>query len=154
METVASGPIQLVAAAPARVAGQTARPAAALALGAALGVLADLLFYRRPVGVSAPLFVLALVGALLLVARASGVRARAGNLWLLAPLGFFAAMVALRANPLLTWINLLTVLVLLALLAAFFARDRVEALMLPGYQLVVAYVLNLALTGPAPSERG
>jgi hypothetical protein len=36
------------------------RPVAALTAGAALGLLADLLFYRRPPGVSVPLFVLAL----------------------------------------------------------------------------------------------
>jgi hypothetical protein len=133
------------------VATPASRPTAVLAAGAALGVLADLLFYRRPLGVSVPLFVLALVGALLLLARASGLRARAGNLWLLGPLGFFAAMLALRASPALSAINLLTVLILLALLAAFFARDRLEALMLPGYALVVTHVLGLALARPAPA---
>src|SRR5205823_13293691 len=102
-------------------------------------------FYRRPLGVSAPLFVLALVGALLVLGRAGGVRPRPGNLWLLAPLGFFSAMIALRASALLSAINLATVLVLLALLAAFFARDRLEGLMLPGYPLVVTRALAVAL---------
>src|SRR5262245_48292498 len=92
METVAAGPIPLVAPAPPRAVGRSVRPGAALAAGGALGLLAELLFYRRPLGVSVPLFALALVGAGLLLARASGLRARRGNIWLLAPLGFFAAM--------------------------------------------------------------
>jgi hypothetical protein len=150
METVASAPLPL-AAAPPRAAGRLGHSTGALVAGAALGWGADLLFYRRPLGVSVPLFVLALLGALCVVARAGGVRPRAGNLWLVVPLGFFAAMVALRASPLLSLINLLTTLALLALLAAFFARDRLEALMLPGYPLVVAGALGLALVRPTPA---
>jgi hypothetical protein len=151
METVASGPIPLAVPSAQPIARGAIRPTAALAAGAALGLLADLLFYRRPLGISAPLFVLALLGALFLLARAGSVPARAGNLWLLAPIGFFAAMVALRANPVLSAINLLTVLLLLALLAAFFARDRLAALMLPGYPLVVAGVLGVVVGRPGPA---
>jgi hypothetical protein len=148
MQTAARVPIPLTAPARTRVARSAARPTAALAAGAALGLLADLLFYGRPLGLSFPLFVAALVGALLLLARAQGVPARIGTLWLLGPLGFFAAMVALRANPVLTAINLVTSLVLLALLAAFFAQDRLEATTLPGYPLAVTYALGMALARP------
>src|SRR5215216_1260356 len=71
-----------------------------------LGWTADALFYRRALGVSVPLFVSLALLTLFLVARQERVTPLRRNLWPIAPALFFAAMVAVHANPLLTFLNL------------------------------------------------
>jgi hypothetical protein len=97
----------------------------AAALGA--GVVADLLFYGRAPGLSAPLFVGLLLGALEALARAEGRPPTAANRWLGAAALLFAALVAVRASPLLIALNILAALGLLLLHAALYrARPLTE----------------------------
>lgn len=114
-----------------------------------LGLIWDLLFYGKPLGVSVFLFVLLLIAALFTLGRIKGMRPVWRNLWLLIPLLFFAAMVFIRANPFLTFLNLVACLASLALFAYFYAAGWVERLGLIGYAMVPLKVAGNALVQPA-----
>jgi hypothetical protein len=88
----------------------------AVVLGLTLGVAGDTLFHGKAVGVSFPLFTALALAALFAFARLAGSPSRPRNLWPLAPLCFFAVMVAVRADPLITALNVLAVMWLTALL--------------------------------------
>jgi hypothetical protein len=103
-------------------------PLRLLALGAALGVGADLLFYGRLLGVSAPIFALACVAVLLGVSRVEGLPAEGRNLWIGPLLLFFAAMVFVRASAFLTLLNVMACLALAATWVHFFARGGLSEL--------------------------
>lgn len=87
-----------------------------VALGIGLGVTGDLLFYRKPLGISVPLFAAALVAALFVFAGMARSRTRIRNSWVVVPLIFFAVMVAVRADPLITLLNIGAAVWMLALL--------------------------------------
>src|SRR5688572_11163810 len=67
-----------------------------------LGWIGDALFYARPLGISFPLFTGLTIATLFWVARHERVSPARRNLWLIAPTLFFALMVAVRQNTLLT----------------------------------------------------
>src|SRR4051794_25428671 len=72
-------------------------------LALALGIAADVLFYRQKLGVNVLVYTLMALGALLVAYRQeSGVAWLRRNLWLLAPTLFFATMMVLRDEPVLT----------------------------------------------------
>src|SRR3712207_1358302 len=103
-------------------------PVRMLLVALMLGWSADALFYGKSVGISVLLFVLLLLVTLFGLGRMENVRPARRNLWLLAPLLFFAVMVFVRANPLLTFLNVAAVIGLLSLLAFFYAADHIERL--------------------------
>ncbi|MBK7896230.1 MAG: DUF4173 domain-containing protein [Anaerolineaceae bacterium] len=115
-----------------------------------LSILADWLFYDKPLGISLLLFAGLVVAGLWWNGRNETITPAKQNLWLLLPLFFFASMAALRTNSTLTTLNLLAVLCLLAYLAFFYAAGRVANLNLVGYALLPLRVLghSLALAGP------
>jgi hypothetical protein len=125
-------------------------PVRVLLAALALGWATDLLFYGNRLGVSVPIFVVFLLGALFILGRAERVQLKHRNLWLMAPLVFFAAMIAVRANEMLTLANVTAVIVLLALLAFFYAADHIERLGMLGYPVVVGLAIGRMLTRPAP----
>ncbi|NTW97071.1 MAG: hypothetical protein HGB28_00785, partial [Oscillochloris sp.] len=97
-----------------------------LLLGVALllGVVADLLFYGRGVGISAPIFVALGLFTLHLIGRAEQ-RPPGVNRWLgLAALSF-AVWLAVRAEPLLVMLNWLALIGLLLLLTISFRSDLI-----------------------------
>ncbi|HKP51523.1 MAG TPA: DUF4173 domain-containing protein [Chloroflexia bacterium] len=106
----------------------------------ALGWSADFLFYGKSLGVSVPIFTALLLAALFTLTRLSGVRTVPTNLWLIAPIAFFSVMVFVRANAMLTFLNVVALLVLLSLLVFFLAGGRIERLGLLGYPAVAARV--------------
>lgn len=122
-----------------------------LPVALALGWSANILFYGERLGVSAPLFVLLLLGSLSLLARLEGVQLVRRNVWLVAPLLFFATMIAVRANPLLTCLNVIAVGGLLGLVSFFYAAGRVERLGLLGYPAVLLRAAGAALSRPVPA---
>src|SRR5690348_6607192 len=73
--------------------GRLPSPLRTMGVAVLLGLAADALFYGKSLGISFPLFVGLFVAALFGVARLDGVQVMRRNLWLLAPLGFFATMV-------------------------------------------------------------
>ncbi len=128
-------------------------PARILLAALVLGLCADLLFHGHALGISLPLFVLLLLVALFWLGRREGVRPVWRNLWLLVPLIFLAAMVAVRANPFLTFLNVTATLALLALVAHLYAAGRLERLGLLAYPLVALRSGANALFQAAPLVR-
>jgi hypothetical protein len=115
--------------------------------GLGLGMVFDILFFRKMLGVSMPLFVGCLVGMLVWLGRVEDVRPRVRNLWLVLPLAFFAVMVCFRAEGFLTLLNVFAVMALLGLLAYFYAAGRLDRLGIAGYfvSLMATGLHSLAL---------
>ena len=116
-----------------------------------LGWTADALFYKRALGISVPLFTALALLTLFWVARQERVAAIRRNLWPIAPALFFAAMVAVHANPLLTALNLFALGTLLLLVAYFFSQGKLHALGVLGYPAALATSLGNSLVRPAPA---
>jgi len=129
---------------------RTKPPVRILLVALALGWSVDLLFYGKALGISVPLFVLLLMVALFGLGRLEGVRLVRRNLWLVAPLIFFASMVLVRANPFVTFLNAVASLALLGLMAHFYAAGHPQRLGLIGYPIVLLRAAGNALIQPAP----
>lgn len=129
-------------------------PAHILLVALALGWSVDLLFYGKALGISMFLFVLSLMVALFGLGRLEGVRPVQHNLWLLVPLILFASMVFVRANPFVTFLNVVASLALLGLVAHFYAAGHPQRLGLMGYPIVLLRRLyRQAKPGPLPGHR-
>jgi hypothetical protein len=119
-----------------------------LLAGCGLGLLAQWLFHGHDLGLSFPLFLLALLATLAtLGGREAWQRARHAR-WLLLPTLFFSTLVAVRADPLLIAANALASLALLLLLAHLHAGEHLTSLRLGGYLHAVAEPLSQSLTRP------
>ncbi len=118
-----------------------------------VGVLADLLLDADRWGVSFPLVVVALLGALLLLGGREGWQRARPNAWLAVPLLIFSGFVAVRASPWLVALNVLTSGVLLLLLTHFWAAGRVQRLGLGGYPLTVFFSAVQGLIYPPALAR-
>ncbi len=136
-----------------------------LLVALALGLAVDRLFYGHMLGISVPVFMLLALAALFGLGWRRGVRPGWRNLWLVAPLLFLAAMVAVRANAFLTFLNVSACLALLMLVAHFYCAGHLERLGLLGYPLAwlrtggsafyrAAPVVRDALDQPALRTRG
>ena len=92
------------------------RTFAALTVGVGLlvGLLGNVLFYGKIIGLSFPLLSFILMIALLALSIPAHPSPRLRNLWLLLPLAFFAVMVAVREDSTIFW-DMLAVLALGAL---------------------------------------
>lgn len=106
-------------------------PVRLLASASAVGLAFVWAFYNKPIGLSVMLFVALLLLVLWLSGRAEQIRPRRANLWLVPPLLFFAVFAGVRANGFLTFLNLLAVVGLLALLAASYTGDALGTRSLP-----------------------
>lgn len=133
---------------------QIQSPPRLLLVGLGLGWAFDALFYGRSLGLSVLLFVLLMLGALVSLSRIEGVRFARRNLWILLPLLFFATMVFVRANTVLTVLNVFAVICLLLLLFFFFAADNLERLGLFGYPVILLLAGIHTLTRAAPVVSG
>lgn len=96
----------------------------ALGVGLVLGVLGNIFFYDKTVGLSFPAFVLLAVIAVLASVRPAGQTLRRRNLWPLLPLLFFAGMVAVRDDLLLGTLNVLATLALGGLVLHYLPLPR------------------------------
>ena len=92
----------------------------AVVFGLALGIIGNVLFYNRMLGLSVPLYVLLLTAALFAFKQITGQATLRRNLWLFIPLGFFAVLVAVRADETITFLNIAAVVALAALIAHYF----------------------------------
>jgi hypothetical protein len=91
------------------------------ALALALGLLANLFFYDRPLGLSAPLFVLAGLLALFGAARLRALPPAWRNAWLAGLVLALAVLTAVRADPFVTFLNVFGAVLALMLLAHAFS---------------------------------
>ncbi len=85
---------------------------AAVIAGVVMGLLGNILFYNRSIGISFPIYILVAVGLVLLLGRAARRPMNWRNLWVLLPLAFCAVMVAVRADELIVALNVGAVLTL------------------------------------------
>jgi hypothetical protein len=115
-----------------------------------VGFCANLLFYGKPLGLSLLLFVVLFVTVLFYIGRRSAVDPVRHNLWILAPLLFFAAMVAIRDNTFLTTLNVLAVAGLLTYLILYYAAGRIGDSGLMPAMLIPLYTAGKSLLA-APS---
>lgn len=90
--------------------------------GLFLGLVGMLLFFQRIIGLSFPLFIALAVGTTLLCARAGRTPVNWRNLWPLAPVAFFALMVAVRAQQTVALFNIGAALTLSALALHYLRR--------------------------------
>jgi len=108
-------------------------PLAVALTGLALGLIGDLMFYAQPLGISVPILALVTVAALLALALVEKTSIVWANMWLIVPLLFFSAMSAVRAEPLLRFMNVVGALALMLLLANRLATQPVARLNLGEY---------------------
>ena len=131
---------------------QMERSALALRLvvtGLLVGILGNIFFYGKVVGLSFPLFAAVIIAALLVTSQRVGIPLRPRNLWPLIPLLFFAIMVAVRADLLITMLNVVAVLSLGGLVLFYLPLENpldedlvlcyIEATIASGLAAAVAY---------------
>lgn len=146
---------------PVQIANETDEPMEALSSRAAakpilglallLGVAADLFFYGKAPGISWLFFVLLTLTALWRAGRAEDTHPAWRNSWLIVPLLFFAAMVAVRANPFLTTLNVLAILAILSYVAFFYTTGRVSGLGLLATAIIPARVIGNSVRDGTPA---
>ncbi len=120
-------------------------PLAVLGIGLLLGLAADLMLYGQPPGISVPIIATLSVAALVALAKTQAIPLTKANLWLIAPVLFLAAMSAIRAAPLLRFLNLSGAILLTLLLANRLSARPLTDLDLGG--LIGALLESLALGG-------
>lgn len=98
--------------------------ALAVGTGLAVGIIGTVMFYGKLIGISFLLFTLVAVAALFLLARPADRKIQRRNLWPFIPLLLFAGMVAVRTDPLVTFLNVLAVLALGGLVLHYLALSR------------------------------
>jgi hypothetical protein len=107
-------------------------------LALALGIAADVLFYRQKLGVNTLLFTGLALGALVVAyRRETTVAWIRRNLWLMAPTLFFAAMMFLRDEPGLAFMNAVATLLLLCVLYTTLGTNPVERLTVMAYPKIL-----------------
>lgn len=125
-------------------------PTRILAVSLALGCIADYFFYGKAIGIALPLFVMLTLGALFGLGKMEGVKTRQRNLWFAVPLLFFAAMTAVRADPLLTALNICATLALMVYLAYFYAAGHFTSMGFLGHAEVIVLTAMATMTRAAP----
>ena len=93
-------------------------------LGLALGLLGNLFFYNKFLGLSFPLFITIAVLVVLAASKPAQTTVNWRNLWLVGPLLIFSVMVAVHSNPLTTLLHMGAVLTLGALGLHYMAVSR------------------------------
>jgi hypothetical protein len=93
-------------------------------LGVLIGVLGNVLFYGKYIGLSFPLFIGVCIAVVLGIGIAARRPLRWRNLWTLLPMAFFAVMVAVRADQTISWLDIAAVLALGALALHYRSSER------------------------------
>ena len=89
-----------------------------------LGIAFDLLFWEKTPGISFAIFIALVLFSGIRVLADDGIRPNKRALWLLLPIGFFAAMTFIRAEPMTTFLNYSLTLVFMAFFAITFLGGR------------------------------
>jgi len=112
---------------------QLKNPSGLIIFSLFIGWLADFLFHDQPLGISLIIFVVIFLGGLWVLTNLEDQRLQKRNLWLAVPLLFCATMVMVRANELLTMLNVLISGFTLILLGMFSTTGQVAGLGLIGF---------------------
>jgi hypothetical protein len=95
-----------------------------IVVGLVVGLIGTIFFYNRPVGLAFPFFIAIVIIIGLALANPAQARINRRNLWLLAPMLFFAIMTAIRADPLIRFLDGLAVLALGGLALTYITRQE------------------------------
>ncbi len=125
-------------------------PRAIIITALILGWVGDYFFYGNPLGISVPIYVGLLIIALIALGGREQILPSWGGIWLAVPLMFFAVMIFIRANPFVTFLNLMACLGLLGLLVHFYVRDNIAHLGLIGYPFTLLESVLNTLSRPVP----
>ena len=106
-------------------------------VSAALGLIANLLFFDKAPGVSFPIFTILALAGLFLVAKQQNYVVPRTALYMVPPLLFFSSMVFVRANETLAFCNIVLTLYLFTLLVRLTARPRLGSYVLRDYLRMV-----------------
>lgn len=115
-----------------------------------LGLSVEILFYGRPLGISFPIWAVAVCIAALGMAWAESRRPARGSLWLIAPILVFAALAFVRLEPLTLFLNVVAVLCLFALWVRTFLADRLMDFGWVDFSVAVVWVPIEAIIRPWP----
>ena len=111
------------------LAGLSAIPRTPLVLAGialALGFAVEILFHGHPIGISFPIWAALGVVAILLASRKERVRPSAGALALIPLILFFAAVAAVRLEPMTVVLSMLATLLLFALMVRALLHGRIQ----------------------------
>ncbi|MBP7998880.1 MAG: DUF4173 domain-containing protein [Chloroflexi bacterium] len=145
MDDLTSTPVPSLQSSESSVLSRLQMPTRVLTAGLFLGWLFDLLFYGKMLGVSVFLFAAALLAVLGALTVYEKVRPRWNNILLVPAILFFAAMVFVRVNGFLTFLNVSMILALLMVLAHYYAAANLFYLRLRDGILIPLFVTNYAL---------
>ena len=98
-----------------------------------LGLLFDYFFYEKIPGISFPLYIILVILGLFGIARFFKKRLSKDVLWLLVPLIFFSAMVFVRSSDLLTFLNVVTSLLLLLVITEVSFGEKMKNFLVADY---------------------
>jgi hypothetical protein len=130
-------------------------PGRILQVALLLGLIFNLLFYGRAVGISLFLFVLVSVVALFWLGQSKGIRPKRRNLWLLGPLLVVARMVSVRANPFLSFfLRSLGLADYPAVLAGVAGHSLIQATPIVRNGVDFSIAWNYGYRGVLPAVRG
>ncbi|MDH5507617.1 MAG: DUF4173 domain-containing protein [Anaerolineae bacterium] len=90
----------------------------------ALGLIFDVLFWKKPWGISFALFVMLCLITGFVLAKSEGVQPARASLWLLPPIAFLATMSFVRMEPMTTLLNIGLTLFFMAVLTSTFTGGR------------------------------
>ena len=116
----------------------------------ALGLVVEILFYGRPLGISFPIWAVAVCVAAVGMAWAESRRPARGSLWLIGPILLFAALAFVRLEPQTLFLNVVAVLCLFALWVRTFRTNRLMDFGWIDFAVAVAWVPVEALLRPWP----
>lgn len=120
-----------------------------------VGVVFDLLFWKKPVGISFMLFVIVCLASAYGLARLEVIKPAGKANWLIVPLIFFAVMTIVRMEPFTRFVNHTTTLLLMAILATTLVGGRWIRYSFTDYfsEFIKLFANSLALTSVAMSKR-
>lgn len=120
-----SGPISSAAEIPSAPQDRFRRPLQLTLVALALGVAVEVLFYGRPLGISFLIWAAAVCLAGMSMAAAEERPPARGGAWLVVPILLFAGLAFVRLEPLTQFLNIITVLCLMALWVRTFRTGQV-----------------------------
>ncbi len=117
-------------------------------IGLLLGLAADLMTYNQPLGISVPIIATLVLIGLIGLALVEKSPLTVANLWLVLPLLTLTVFSAVRAAPLLRFLNVSGAVLLLALLANRLTSPVVTTLNIGGYFVAFAESMVFSLFVP------
>ncbi len=113
-----------------------------------LGLAFDILFWDKAPGISFPIFIALILLSGILVLSDSGIRPNKRALILILPIGFFATMTFLRAEPMTTFLNYSLTFIFLAFFALSYTGGRWFSYSLSDYVAGMFKLAGSALASP------